>query len=212
MGSIHYYFTVLDHHVACHCHPLAINRLDGHRAGEVGSKVIKENKGLAIELFVHQHTEDAHLRRTSIEQLLRSEVLLVFRIVGKGTESHGPQASAKVPRIGALLLLPANDLEESANAENGEEKIDGLNVKDGLVTARKGLAAGEAEVSIPRGGVAQSGEHGDAAVLDFDRTETIEGLLVAVAYQVEGIPTDRAGAAGQGGGANLILEGLEGGG
>jgi len=160
---------------------------------------------------VHHETEDAHLSGAALVQfnsallelfgfaeLVPSKVnVSVSEITGEGVFASGVLHDSHFHEEDK-----GNDLGQTSLGHGGKsgETVGDIS-KGGSV---RGDETGEAS-STGSGEVSDHGHHGDAAVLDFRVTKTVEFFLVTIGHEAHGVPETKGSL-----GSKFLLEGIQG--
>ena len=163
--------------------------------------------------------EDAHHGGTAVVELdgALGELGLLIEGVPAEVEGTVAEVTGEFTGLGTVGgVLHDEELEEANEGDDLEKALlgDGVGALDGGeavgegVEAVTGVVDGAIKVDAVAGDdLAEEGKLTDAAVLDLDVTEAVETLLVGILEEAEGVKESERGL-----GAELRLEGLEGGG
>ncbi|KAL7546552.1 hypothetical protein ACHAWF_009881 [Thalassiosira exigua] len=180
---------------------------------------LADDRDRASELFVDHKAEDAHHGSAAVVEL--DSALLELGLLIEGVPAEVDVAVAEVTNELSGGSTVSGVLHDEELKEANEDKHlassgsrDGVGAADGRETVGVGVEGvsspvdGSGEVVSGAGGdLAKEGKLGDAAVLDLNVTEAVESLLVGIVKEAEGIVEAERGL-----GAELALEGVEGGG
>ena len=160
--------------------------------------------------------KDAHHGGTAVVELDGTLGKLGLLIEGIPAEVEGAVAEIAGELGLAGDVLHDEELEDANEGDNLEEALlgDGVGAVDGGKTVGEGIEGITGGVDAARkvdavagDDLAEEGKLTDTAVLDLNVTEAVEALLVGILQKAEGIEEAKGGL-----GAELGLEGLEGGG
>mmetsp|Transcript_3045 Transcript_3045/g.8595 ORF Transcript_3045/g.8595 Transcript_3045/m.8595 type:complete len:218 (-) Transcript_3045:42-695(-) len=164
------------------------------------------------QLLVDHEGEDSHHGGTALVELDGALLELGLLVEGVPAEVEGVVAEV-TDEFSSGDVLHDGELEEANEGDQLSDSgtLDGVEGGEAVWHIGEG-EAGVVDVSWEADSglldqVSDDGEHGDASVLDLDVTEAVELLLVSVSDEAERIEESERGL-----GAELVLEGLDGGG
>mmetsp|Transcript_17466 Transcript_17466/g.35902 ORF Transcript_17466/g.35902 Transcript_17466/m.35902 type:complete len:250 (-) Transcript_17466:271-1020(-) len=165
------------------------NLESGVEVGWLSAKRVEDVR-LAVDLFVNHESQDSHLCGSAVVQFDGS--LLEHFFLRCLPREHAVSEITGV--FSHSSVLHDEQLEESDKGENLEKTLVGdvFDSGDAGLDGGKG-GSGVVDVSGNTGtegcvDVSENGKHGNASVLDFDVTKTVESVLVDTVEHVQRIP------------------------